>query len=355
MSISGTTPRHSTQTGSNDASAIDDCRGFVSVRSCWAQNRPLGFSERAASAVDDSLLAGDTVTRKRARPRAIEYSDAYYTRLTIHHWASYAELPLFAAEYVLGQRLLNEERTGFPSQGLKTAHTTVALGLGALFTINTVTGGWNLWESRKDPAGRTLRLLHSAACSAPMPGSPGRARVEAARNTRCLAPTSGLFLSAGIKLPRTGERRRNSANRQRRCSNRGSSHRCEHIRRVLSHLSPFRLHGGDQRLGLPVSLSRGTVRFDRYLDRGAADHESRGVRYELRCDNGRVDDHELKIAERRSAKGINGRQASLAFARSPRVARAPRRAWPLRASETWGRTSTRLLSPAGTHLPPQST
>jgi hypothetical protein len=122
---------------------------------------PLGF--RASSPIGDSLLAGDTVTRKRPRPRAIEYSDAYYTRLRIHHLASFAELPLFAAEYVLGQRLLNEERTGFPSQGLKTAHTTVALGLGALFTINTVTGGWNLWESRKDPAGRTLRFIHSAA------------------------------------------------------------------------------------------------------------------------------------------------------------------------------------------------
>jgi hypothetical protein len=124
---------------------------------------PLGFSEKASSATADSLLPADTVTRKRPRPRAIEYSDAYYTRLRIHHLASFTELPLFAAEYVLGQRLLNEERTGFPSQGLKTAHTAVALGLGALFTINTVTGGWNLWESRKDPAGRTLRFLHSAA------------------------------------------------------------------------------------------------------------------------------------------------------------------------------------------------
>ncbi|HEX9130241.1 MAG TPA: hypothetical protein VF850_13855 [Gemmatimonadaceae bacterium] len=123
----------------------------------------VGFSERASSVTADSLLTRDTVTRKRPRPRAIEYSDAYYTRLRIHHLASFAELPLFAAEYVLGQRLLNEERTGFPSQGLKTAHTTVALGLGALFTLNTVTGGWNLWESRKDPAGRTLRFLHSAA------------------------------------------------------------------------------------------------------------------------------------------------------------------------------------------------
>jgi hypothetical protein len=123
---------------------------------------PVGFSESARTSAD-SLVAGDTIARKRPRPRAIEYSDAYYTRLKIHRVASYAELPLFAAEWVLGQRLLNEERTGFPSSGLKTAHTTVALGLGALFTINTVTGGWNLWESRKDPAGRTRRLIHSVA------------------------------------------------------------------------------------------------------------------------------------------------------------------------------------------------
>lgn len=122
---------------------------------------PLGFS--APSPIADSLLTGDTVTRKRARPRAIEYSDAYYTRLRIHQIASYAELPLFGVEYVLGQRLLKEERTGFPSGGLKTSHTMVALGLGALFTVNTVTGGWNLWESRKDPAGRTRRLIHSVA------------------------------------------------------------------------------------------------------------------------------------------------------------------------------------------------
>jgi hypothetical protein len=113
--------------------------------------------------VADSPIVADTVVRKRARPRAIEYSDAYYTRLRIHQVASYAELPMFAAEWVLGQRLLNEEKTGFPSNGLKTAHTTVALGLGALFTINTVTGGWNLWESRHDPAGRTRRVIHSLA------------------------------------------------------------------------------------------------------------------------------------------------------------------------------------------------
>lgn len=123
---------------------------------------PVGFSLGTSTSAD-SLIAGDTIARKRPRPRAIDYSDAYYTRLRIHHLASYAELPLFGAEWVVGQRVLNEERTGFASSGLKTAHKTIALGLGALFTINTVTGGWNLWESRKDPAGRTLRILHSAA------------------------------------------------------------------------------------------------------------------------------------------------------------------------------------------------
>ena len=46
--------------------------------------------------------------------------------------------------------------------GIKPAHGVVAVGLGALFALNTVTGVWNLVDSRKDPAGRTRRLLHSA-------------------------------------------------------------------------------------------------------------------------------------------------------------------------------------------------
>jgi hypothetical protein len=121
---------------------------------------PIGFTD-TLSPVADSLAQRDTVARRK-RTRAIEHSDAYYTRLRIHQIASYTELPLFATEYVLGERLLREERTGFPSGGLKGAHQAVALGLGALFTINTVTGGWNLWESRHDPSGRPLRFIHSA-------------------------------------------------------------------------------------------------------------------------------------------------------------------------------------------------
>ena len=37
----------------------------------------------------------------------------------------------------------------------------VEVTIGVLFGVNTVTGVWNLWESRKDPNGRTKRIVHS--------------------------------------------------------------------------------------------------------------------------------------------------------------------------------------------------
>jgi hypothetical protein len=107
---------------------------------------------------DTTRLADVRADTVKKRPRPIEYSDAYNTRLTIHRVGSYTMLPLFAAEYALGQNLMN----GNSPSWVKPSHTTVALGVGALFTVNTVTGAWNLWEGRKDPAGRTRRFVHSA-------------------------------------------------------------------------------------------------------------------------------------------------------------------------------------------------
>jgi hypothetical protein len=166
---------------------------------------PIAFSERLATA-GDSVAGADTVKRKR--PKSIDYSDAYYTRLTIHRVASYAELPLFAAEYVLGERLIKEDRTGFPSQGLKTAHVTVALGLGALFTVNTVTGVWNLWESRNDPANRALRVIHSVAMLGADAGfawagaSAGSAKdnISNANHHRTIAVSSMALATAGTAM-----------------------------------------------------------------------------------------------------------------------------------------------------------
>jgi hypothetical protein len=103
--------------------------------------------------------AADAETAQhRQRPRPIEYSDAYYVRLKIHQYASYAMLPLFVAEYFVGRSLYNNPETA--SRSLRGWHNNLAVAIGGLFTLNTVTGVWNLWEGRKDPNGRTRRMIH---------------------------------------------------------------------------------------------------------------------------------------------------------------------------------------------------
>ena len=91
------------------------------------------------------------------RRRAVEHSEWYYRRLTIHKVASYATLPLFATEYYLGDKLYRDEGTG----STKSAHSAVASGIGVLFGVNTVTGVWNLWDSRHETEGRARRITHS--------------------------------------------------------------------------------------------------------------------------------------------------------------------------------------------------
>jgi hypothetical protein len=107
-----------------------------------------------------TLTAATAVTPVDTQPRrrrAVEYSDWYSRRLTIHRIGSYTMLPLFGAEYVLGNQLIH----GNEGSGMKPAHVAVATGIGALFTVNTVTGLWNLWDSRSDPTGRTRRTVHA--------------------------------------------------------------------------------------------------------------------------------------------------------------------------------------------------
>jgi len=105
----------------------------------------------------DSILT-DT-TQATRRPRAIEYSEAYHTRLKIHQIGAYLMIPLFIGEYVLGEKLITSTNR---SSGLKTAHSAVAAGVGVVFVANTVTGAWNFWDARKDPNGRARRDVHSA-------------------------------------------------------------------------------------------------------------------------------------------------------------------------------------------------
>lgn len=95
----------------------------------------------------------------RPRPRAIEVSEWYGRRLTLHRRLSYAIVPVFAFQYAAGSRIWTEGAAA-PAWA-RTGHRAGATALAVLFTANTVTGVWNLWDSRMVPEGRVLRYMHA--------------------------------------------------------------------------------------------------------------------------------------------------------------------------------------------------
>ena len=101
----------------------------------------------------------DQDTIRRQRRKAYEYSNGYTLRNTIHRRLSYAMLPLFAMSYLSGDQILAKGSDA--PQWAKSMHRPAATGSAVLFTANAVTGGWNLIEGRRDPNGRTKRILHS--------------------------------------------------------------------------------------------------------------------------------------------------------------------------------------------------
>ncbi|HEV8411839.1 MAG TPA: hypothetical protein VGQ30_15145 [Gemmatimonadaceae bacterium] len=114
---------------------------------------PVGVGARAI--VDDT-----TPSRRR---KAIEVSDSYALRLKIHYIASYATIPIFAAQAIVGEQLYNAENKGNPPPaGMKGAHDAIAVALAGLFGVNTITGAWNWWETRHQEKGRTWRTVHGA-------------------------------------------------------------------------------------------------------------------------------------------------------------------------------------------------
>ena len=98
---------------------------------------------------------GQTPAQPAQRIIPFEYSEAYRTRAKIHRIASFATLPLFAVEGILGQSLYDN-----PTSAKRGAHSGVAAAIGVLFGVNTVTGVWNLIEARHDPNGRGRRWAH---------------------------------------------------------------------------------------------------------------------------------------------------------------------------------------------------
>jgi len=137
---------------------------LVGASPAGAQERA-SFSQQVAAAVAAAPLdvaQQATPAQDGSAPPAvaIEYSDAYRTRAKIHKIASFTTLPLFAAEGIVGQKLYNARVNGENTDTLKTTHLAIATGIGGLFAVNTVTGLWNLVESRNDPNHRTIKLVH---------------------------------------------------------------------------------------------------------------------------------------------------------------------------------------------------
>jgi hypothetical protein len=117
---------------------------------------PAGWAEPAAGSDVQQPTAAAPQPQPAPMPRAVayEYSDAYRTRAKIHRYASFATLPLFVSQLLVGNKLYDGDT------GKKGAHSALAFGIGTLFGVNSVTGVWNLWEGRKDPVHRTRRLVH---------------------------------------------------------------------------------------------------------------------------------------------------------------------------------------------------
>jgi len=108
--------------------------------------RPAGL--RVAPADDQEPAA--------RRPVPFEYSEGYKIRAKVHKISSFATLPLFVANYLVAQDLYNNPG----DESKKGLHVGLAASTGVLFGVNTFTGAWNLWESRKDRNHRAKRMTH---------------------------------------------------------------------------------------------------------------------------------------------------------------------------------------------------
>ncbi len=117
-------------------------------------------AQTSDSALRD-LVRAPVDTPHTRRRKVIEVSDWYSRRLTIHRYVAYATIPVFALQWAAGDQLYHKSSAA-PTWA-KTMHRVGATALAGMFTVNTATGLWNLWDSRSVPQGRALRTVHALA------------------------------------------------------------------------------------------------------------------------------------------------------------------------------------------------
>lgn len=115
------------------------------------------------------------------RVRAVEVSEWYARRLAVHRALSYTVVPLFTFQWVAGKQ--KWDKGAAAPEWAQQGHRIGAYTIGGVFLANTVTGAWNLWDSRSVPEGRVRRYVHA---------------------TSMLAASAG-FAWAGAKLSREAE------------------------------------------------------------------------------------------------------------------------------------------------------
>lgn len=165
---------------------------------------PLAFVAQLVAAVP----ADTPAPAPRPRPRAVEVSDWYERRLTLHRRLSYAVLPIFAFQYAAGRQIWDkgDQAPAWAKSGHRIGATTIA----GVFTVNTVTGAWNLWDSRGVSEGRALRYLHGTSmlvASAGFTWAGAKLSEEAERSTekkrlhRTVALSSiGISVTSGVLM-----------------------------------------------------------------------------------------------------------------------------------------------------------
>lgn len=160
----------------------------------------LGLTAQLLSAIPSDTPPPDV--RPRARVRAVEVSEWYSRRLTLHRRLSYATLPVFAFQLAAGREIWNKGPGA--AAWARTGHRVGAGALAGIFTVNTVTGVWNLWESRTVEEGRARRYFHAtsmllADAGFTWAGARLSEQAETSRQKRSLHRTVALS-SAGLSL-----------------------------------------------------------------------------------------------------------------------------------------------------------
>jgi hypothetical protein len=161
-------------------------RDSVSVQ----DSLPIALPSRLVLPVSLELQADTTPARRRRK--SVEVGEWYERRLRIHRYLAYTTIPLYAFQAIAGNQLY-QKSSGAP-EWAKTGHRVGATALATVFGVNTVTGLWNLWDSRSTPQGRTRRTIHTILM---------------------LASDAG-FTYAGVKLSEEAE---NSADKRRQHRN----------------------------------------------------------------------------------------------------------------------------------------